>query len=488
MSAYNDRELRLATQIAYAELGDAYNVLVASGKGTKFTLSELRETALKLDPDANVGQLDDLSPEQLNTWSISGVRDTNNDTGFYACIVDTGDGNAIAAFRGSESMGSSPEQLKNIQHDWIEADIGLLNSTSTNQYAEAEKFLKDHSDLLNSYDSVDLTGHSLGGNLSAYSTIIADKYGLGSNFGRCVSFDGPGFSDEFLDHYKDEISRNAGKIDHYKWSFVGSMLNELPGERAQFIEVSKKSALNPFGRHSTSSIVYDENGNVKQGKQDFIAWLSEKFTNLVDDLPKPVGNTIAKALSTVLMMGFQNSGIAIAVIAAVVITHPVIIGVALAIYAIEIIGEYAEWVIDKVVDYVCKKVEEIKEWAKEKIKSFVAKVKEGVNKVKNWVKQKFSSAYRDAQKYLASNHVIRVNTDSLRDLASRLWAINGRLDHLDRSIDDLYRKVKWTDLWDLQRADFKIGWSGKLNKCADYLQDTAGRLEEAERKIMSMLG
>lgn len=81
----------------------------------------------------------------VKKWSISAVHDSNSDNGFYACVIDTGDGNAIVAYRGSEGMGSDEKGLANLQHDWIEADLGILNSDgekkTTNQYQEAKKML-----------------------------------------------------------------------------------------------------------------------------------------------------------------------------------------------------------------------------------------------------------------------------------------------------------------------------------------------------------
>lgn len=38
-----------------------------------------------------------------------------------------------------------------------------------------------------------MTGHSLGGNLAEYATIMSYKYGLDTKIKQCVSMDGPGF-------------------------------------------------------------------------------------------------------------------------------------------------------------------------------------------------------------------------------------------------------------------------------------------------------
>ncbi len=99
-----------------------------------------------------------------------------------------------------------------------------------------------------------------------------------------------------------------------------------------------------------------------------------------------------------------------------------------------------------------------------------------------------SADYRAAKKYLKSNSIIKCDTAALRGLADRIRSVNSRLDNLDYELSRLYSEVKWTDLWNLQRADMKIGYSSKLEKCANYLSDTADRFESAEREIMGLFG
>lgn len=488
MATYTDKELQLATQIAYIHLDDSYQFFASSGD-TKVTLSELAEH------DSSIKQqlTEKGIPESLwDKWSISASYDTNEDTGFAACVIDTGDGNAITAFRGSEAMGTDETGLKNIQHDWIEADIGLLNSTRTNQYAEAEKFLQENAALLNSYDKVDLTGHSLGGNLAEFSTIIADECGVGKNFERCVSFDGPGFSQEFIDHYRDLINKNAGKVDHYKWSFVGSMLKELPGEHSKFIQVTIDAVCTPviggFVRHDTKYIDFDENGYVKEGHQDFIAMLSERLTNLVDDLPAPVGNFVADIVAGTLMMGYSHPFLSLVTLVFVAYKFPVVCAVAIGIIVYEFYTEFAEWIYNNLIDYVCKIVTSAVEWVAEKVVEFCTALVEAAKDFAEWLKTTFNSDYRAAKNYINNENTLRFHTDDLRSLAQRLWAVNGRLETLDSRLDGLYWKVKWTDLWNLMSSDLKVCWSSKINNCANCLNDTAQRFEDAENKILSMIG
>ncbi|MBR4626792.1 MAG: DUF2974 domain-containing protein [Ruminococcus sp.] len=487
MATYTDKELQLATQIAYINVTDTYTSFTSEGQ----TSVSLRELADRSDTIRTELEQKGIPESLWDKWSITAVGDNNDATGFAACIIDTGDGNAITAFRGSEAMGTDETSLKNIQHDWIEADLGLLNSTETNQYRDAQQFLKDNAALLNSYDKVNLTGHSLGGNLAEYSTIIADECGVGKNFERCVSFDGPGFSQEFIDHYRELIDKNAGKVDHYKWSFVGSMLKELPGEHSKFIQVTINAVMIPviggFVRHSTDYIDFDENGNVKEGHQDFIAAITEKFSNLVDDLPAPIGDTLRDIIATGMMAGFSHPEISIPILVLFAYTHPGVVAVAAAVVLIEFYGEFREWIYNNLINYVCEAISSTIEWAAEKISEFCAAVVQAARDFAEWCKRTFDADYRAAQDYLAVQNVLRFHTDDLRSLAGRLWAVNGRLGALDERIDGLYWKVKWTDLWNLMSSDLKICWSDKINGCANCLNDTAQRFEDAERQILSMM-
>lgn len=111
-----------------------------------------------------------------------------------------------------------------------------------------------------------------------------------------------------------------------------------------------------------------------------------------------------------------------------------------------------------------------------------------VNGLKELYKYVTDSDYRAAQEYLSYEMVIKLHTDDLHGLAERLWAVNGRLESLDHRLDNLYKRVKWTDLWNLMRADFKIGWSPKINSCANCLNDTANRFESAEQQIFGLMG
>lgn len=180
------------------------------------------------------------------------------------------------------------------------------------------------------------------------------------------------------------------------------------------------------------------------------------------------------------------------------------------------VGDIAAALISGTYDYAKDKVEI---WFNQKIESFKEKCRNTAKAVQDWVidrkndfldflddvaaeytaqmleikqffKETFDKNYKAAQEYLGDTRLLQFDTGELYGLAERLWAVNGRLESLDHRLDNLYRNVKWSDLGKIIKvasADFKIGWSPRINNCADWLRDTAGRFEAAEQAILNML-
>ncbi len=218
---------------------------------------------------------------EVSSWKIINSRNNNDKSGFYGCVIETGDNEAIVAFRGSERYGD--QYVK----DWAEADFNLLHNTATTrQQRDAEKYMRDLYEKYGDKYSFNLSGHSLGGNLAEHAYITAPE---GMNLNRCVSWDGPGFSEEYLAAYAPLIAARAFNIDHYQYSLVGTLLHHLPG--TNYVTIDARDGEGVFDRHSLSHIEFDELGQVKKGSRDpnsnFVDSLSDSvedssfFTNLI---------------------------------------------------------------------------------------------------------------------------------------------------------------------------------------------------------------
>ena len=178
-------------------------------------------------------QLEELSKynikkSELDDWKIADTCDLNDATGFYACVIETGEHDAAVAFRGTQDGD---------MNDILDADIGLLTKIETGQHRSVDVFLGTRKELLKKYDNLTMTGHSLGGNLAQYATLVSHDYGLDECIEECVSLDGPGFSAEFIAAHAADIARMKDKIKCYRWSVVGTLMDCIPGAEYHYIEV-----------------------------------------------------------------------------------------------------------------------------------------------------------------------------------------------------------------------------------------------------------
>ncbi len=103
-------------------------------------------------------------------------------------------------------------------------------------------------------------------------------------------------------------------------------------------------------------------------------------------------------------------------------------------------------------------------------------------KISNWIKDLFSG--KNADTY---GSFIHIDTGSLRGYADRLIKVNNRISKLDQRLDALYMQVGLRDLFKLIEVDALTGYSWRLNKCINYLNDTAADFESIERAIANQI-
>ena len=99
-----------------------------------------------------------------------------------------------------------------------------------------------------------------------------------------------------------------------------------------------------------------------------------------------------------------------------------------------------------------------------------------VNIFSSW----FNKWFAGGNNYSALDQSVNIDTALLKSLAGRLASVNKRVVEIDRSMDRLYWKVGLRDLWNLLQADLLTGYSWRLTRCKDYLNDTANEFESAE--------
>lgn len=301
--AHSNAEMMLASQIAYLDLKGnntnlgkqidnilySYGEQDANGKWKlKPEYEEIKgiedefgcaKNVMKIANESGVG-------EQWRNWNIVDVDDNQEETGYFGMMIDTGDGNAVIASRGSEST-----DLATMYKDWGEADLGLLDSTLTKQQARAEKFMEQlYYKYGDQYDKFSVGGHSLGGNLAMHMTITAPA-GMREKIDRCTNLDGPGFSEEYLEKHREDIEKVSNLLDHFKWSIVGNLLFDVPGAEVQRVKSDGVVGM----EHLLKNVQYDEKGNFIPDKQESWEKAVEEISRHIDSMGMEV---VALAVGT----------------------------------------------------------------------------------------------------------------------------------------------------------------------------------------------
>lgn len=509
---YDDLQLRAFTQIAYIDLESKYNYYIANN-----SLVDHKVSLYDLLAEEEIEKFEKLniSKTELKNWKISGVYDANEENGFYACIIETSPGNAVIAFRGSED----PSKIGNAKNDWIDSDLKLLNSISTTQQKEVERFFANNQDLLQKYDNLTLTGHSLGGNLAEYGTIISEKYALDEKIKQCYSLDGPGFSDEFINKYRSQINKMSSKMCHYRWSLVGKILNDLPNVTYKQVGVSDDSnnlddqKYNLFTRHDTKYLDIDMttksfktvNGLNNQENefdlQNLAALATSYFSKGVDHMPSIIGDAIVNIIESVWLSSYEikrnmydkNGDLTITgklvicafvMACAEIIIFPIsaisiIVGV-LAFCIVAVSFGFVYDMIVRLIDYICSEIKSVYNWGTEQLSQLRQGAIDFINRITNFYNNKFNIGYQ----YASANPQIKLDTYKLRDYAQRLDNVNKRAKDLDRRLKSLYGKIGLLDLFNLIKADILIGESWKISQCSAYLRETADDFDNAETEII----
>lgn len=512
----------IATQIAYANLDEALARLKLEGK--EITLINLIEDANKHKDYLNglKNYLDSNGAfkkeyEHVATWQIIDCKNDNYDgaeySGFYGCIIDTGDARILAC-RGSEGMGS----FKNLIQDWIKADFGLINSIETDQEKVLREYMRENADLLSEKPWV-ATGHSLGGALADHAAIVSVEEGIG-NFSGVINFDGPGHSQEYINAHMKAIKQVSGKMIHKKASIVGNLLHDFPGVQQNRIHTSNVShfldkngnsekmsffadyLLFNFLEHDEKYWILDENENTTTGAyQEFGEWIFEKISLFVDALPAPIGNMIPMIL-LVAVEGVMwvsealenNPELKTAIVVAAIgyiLTHPLVIPMAIHIVAniivavvIILAGKIMFEVMQRTAMEIAKKICNMVSWLSDKTTDLFEAITETINGFQEWLRQKNIKGIA----YVQGNPYFKADTDKLREYAARLERVNNRLSKLDSNMRSLYWQVGLLDLWDILLANMITSKSYAINQAKKYLYNTADRFENAENKAKNYIG
>ena len=155
---------------------------------------------------------------QLSSMKIAACKTESSDNGggSSAMFVNQDSKEAVVAYRGTAL------------EEWKDNFLGGTatdrpDGVSTKYQEVALKTYQEYRDQVGDGYTMTVTGHSKGGNKAKYITLLDDSVD------RCLSYDGQGFSDEFMGKYKDQIIRNQSKIANHNVNddFVNLLLNDV---------------------------------------------------------------------------------------------------------------------------------------------------------------------------------------------------------------------------------------------------------------------
>lgn len=290
-----DSEIMMLEQLTYYGVDDG-----DKGKTVGEILSGYTEKQLsEMDPEKAAVIRYLQNSENLQDLVLSSTMEDSDGKTLALCFTEPSNpSNAVVLFKGTTSK------------EWGD-NVEGLNEADT----ERQKAALDYIESL-PYDDITVAGHSKGGNKAMYVAITSDKVS------RCVSMDGQGFSEEFMEKYAAEVEENAHKIKNYSVNtdYVHVLLFQVPGSQQIYCEGYRTDDI--AGHHEPDAffqvdkdgnIMVDENGkpivvtehNGEPIKEDPSVIMLHDFTTFVLNIASPedkekLVNYIASALDLAL--------------------------------------------------------------------------------------------------------------------------------------------------------------------------------------------
>lgn len=421
-SGFNEIDMMILAQLSYHDVPE---VEYSSGNATEIVSLHrmLTDDAIykSMTKDLDKKLVDDFI-EKIKDKNYTVVKATNDKdgTGFSALAIEGPDSKTVTvAARGTEGFSMDYDSKKDVIAD---TQLGL--TAESNQQRKMNEFM----DGMEKYDSISLTGHSLGGNLAVSGAVC---FGYQEKIERVYTYNSPGQNELYKSSHKDGIEGVEDRIINYQnESDMVSDINDPIG-RVEYIKT--KGEINPFDfeNHMLIAFEYDEDGFIyTDGKSPVHETIHDFVDILVPSLPA--------LLNPVTMIP----------------TLIVILDIVIILIVANYIGDAVAGAMRKLKDFI-------------------------------------SSNFSMGGWYASNNPYILVNTYKLEDYANRISRINNRVDKLDRLLDSLYWKVcdiedllsTASALRSLINADILLGYNSRLKKCVQYLNGTAEEFRTAERNI-----
>ncbi|SCW70875.1 Protein of unknown function [Paenibacillus tianmuensis] len=438
-------------------------------------------------------------PSKYYNWKISHIDDDNAETGFVAYTFEPEPGQAVFAFRGSEDITK-----KEFRNDWKNNTSTSYEEESVQQH-KARLYMESQAKL---YNNITITGHSLGGNLALYATLTAPGE-TQEKIANCSTFNAPGFNKEFTVTYQHSIRHMREKIQEFqnRYDAVSSLFYNPT--KPIMIETSAKKGTLPdllnMDHHALKHLVNDNGTLIRDNVQskDFEYRMLSNLTQGIQMLPNPMLYETTELIfavwngdidpvplmKTAGILAATNIPQTMVTVGAILKAVEITFVAAAFVTAAQIAAEVVDDKIAQFKTWVIRKFDDLFEQAglgailKERFHDFKQRVYAEVHDIVSRVSKFVKDSWYTWKQSGIQHEDIRVNMMELRNLASRLQAVQNQIVHVDRRLDTLASLVDWQTRISVTWIDFKVGYNQDLRRCIDYLHRTVDELEQCERTI-----
>lgn len=275
-----DKQYTELQYLSFAKL--AYNNIKKSNKGD--TINELVSKSKEYDEriwKTSPIILRNFYQSFIGDWEIVDCENDNNNTGFVAITFKKGD-NVIISYCGSQGM--------ELQVDWWNGDVAIGVDWNTDLQFAFWNTLSKQFDLATNYykntikkypnANITFTGHSLGGALATYESILTGK--------KAYTFDSAGgYIIDLAYMYDIENIRNFIGID--KNNFI-NYTDKTGYTIADAIQHTYQEAYNIVEYDTGEDEVFEDNGKI--GEKNFSKMgIKGGYSHKIWSCLSPIGNT-----------------------------------------------------------------------------------------------------------------------------------------------------------------------------------------------------
>lgn len=226
--------------------------------------------------------------ENLKNYKITNFKEDDVTGMRAACFVDdkNNPSDVNVVFRGTSC-----------DYEWRDDGKGAYMTDTVVQKQAAEYV----NSLPEKYgNNMTATGHSKGGNNAQYVTITTDR------IGKCASYDGEGFSNEFIEKYKDKITARAGRITSIssKNDYVNVLMIPIAGTK---IYLDTPHQDNFLLNHKPNIMLKDDGTFCEETEiSDLSKFINEITTYYISKLPEPQKQIVADATLELVIAALNN--------------------------------------------------------------------------------------------------------------------------------------------------------------------------------------